>query len=290
MPIDVDQVLGAQLPPVEVSWNERDILLYHLSLGAGVPATDASELVYAYEDGLRVLPTFAVVAGMDWEPSGESGLLSIPGLDIDLRAVLHGEQEIEVHRPLPARGQGRSVTRIADVWDKGRAAVLRTEARVEDADGQPLWTARSSIFVRGEGGFGGDRGAAGVSATPPDRAPDHEVRAPVMEQQALLYRLNGDRNPLHADPAFAAQAGFDRPILHGLCTYGMTAKAVADACLDGRPDAISAYAARFKGIVLPGETLLVRLWADGDDEWIAQVVTEERGEPALEGRLTTGSR
>jgi acyl dehydratase len=280
VPIDVRRAVGATRDPVTIGWDVRDVLLYQLSLGAGVPPSDPGELRYAFERDLAVLPTFAVVAGNGWRPRGaRGGFNGLPGVDIDPRAILHGEQSIEVHGPIPAAGEARSAMALTDVWDKGTAAVLRTRTDVEDLDGRPLWTARASIFVRGEGGFGGDRGPS-VRRPPPDREPDTVVRSPTLPQQALLYRLNGDRNPLHADPEFAAAAGFDAPILHGLCTYGVVCKAIVDGHLGGDVTAVAAFDARFGGIVLPGETLVTSVWEE-DGELLVGATTEERGEPVV---------
>lgn len=260
MPIDVERARGAERHPSTLEWDDQDVLLYHLSLGAGDPPTSAAQLAWAYEDGLQVLPTFPVVAGARGAAGG-GGLNDLPGVDIDMHAVLHGEQEVEVHRPIPVRGTARAVGRVADVWDKGKAAVLRLETDVTDPDGSPLWTSRSSIFVRGEGGFGGDRGPSSGNV-PPERPPDRVVDTPTLPQQALLYRLNGDRNPLHADPGFARLAGFEQPILHGLCTYGMVCRAVIDDHLGGDASAVARFTARFGGVVLPGETLRTELWEE----------------------------
>ncbi len=170
--------------------------------------------------------------------------MSFPGIEIDLAKVVHGSQEVVVHAPIPPSGKGRTVTRISEVWDKGKAAVIVQESTTEDLDGTPLWTARSSIFARGEGGFGGERGPS-ESVELPDREPDAEIDVPTLPQQALLYRLCGDRNPLHSDPEFATAAGFPAPILHGLCTYGIVCKAVTDRFLD----ADSRPSRRFPGTV-----------------------------------------
>ncbi len=164
-----------------------------------------------------------------------------------------------MHGPLPTDGQGVAQSRIADVWDKGKAAVIIQEATVTTPSGDPLWTARSSIFARGEGGFGGSRGPS--SRLPePEGNPVLEVEVPTLPQQALLYRLCGDRNPLHADPTFAAMAGFDRPILHGLCTYGVVCKALVDNLLAGDVSRVESFSTRFAGILFPGETLRIRAW------------------------------
>jgi acyl dehydratase len=259
MPIDPDLALAAPPVSTELVWTPQDVQLYHLGLGAGVPATDPAELAYAYEKGLKVLPTFAVVAG---RPTGVS-MFSTPGIDIQLVNVLHGGQAIEVHREIPASGRATATGRITDIWDKGKAAVIRTESVIADADG-PLWTNRSQVFVRGEGGFGGERGPSVVDDKP-GREPDLVLEVPTLEQLALIYRLSGDWNPLHADPAFAAMAGFDRPILHGLCSYGITCKAVVDRVLDGEVGRVAEYSTRFAGVFFPGETMRVRVWDDGAD-------------------------
>src|SRR5699024_3832828 len=164
---------------------------------------------------------------------------------------------------IPANGAGTTTTRIAEVWDKGKAAVIVQEGETVDADGTPLWTTRSSIFARGEGGFGGERGPSEKIGLP-EREPDAVADAPILPQQALLYRLCGDRNPLHSDPEFAKAAGFDRPILHGLCSYGITCKTVVDAMLGGDTAKVKGFKARFAGIVFPGETLRVRMWREGE--------------------------
>ena len=261
MPIDVDAALAAELEPVEFSWTSSDVQLYHLALGAGADPMDARELRYLTDGRPQVLPTFSSVAASFHLT--EPPKVNFPGVDIELSRVLHGSEAVSVAGPLPASGTARATTRFTDIWDKGTAAVLVSETTVTDPDGNPLWSTRRSIFARGEGGFGGDRGPSS-SATLPDRAPDVEVDIPVLPQQALLYRMCGDRNPLHSDPDFAAAAGFPRPILHGLCTYGMTCKALVDAVLDAEPARVASYGARFAGVVFPGETLRASAWLEGD--------------------------
>ncbi|MFJ5611961.1 MaoC/PaaZ C-terminal domain-containing protein [Streptomyces sp. NPDC093221] len=259
MPIDVAKALAAEPRRTEIAWNHKDVLLYHLGIGAGRPATDADELRYTLESRLHVLPSFATVAGGG--PGSVDGSIG-PGIDVDLAAVLHGGQRLVLHRPLPVSGRAVRTGSVAAVYDKGKAAVIVLRSEVADDDG-PLWSSDNEIFVRGEGGFGGERGPS-RRPKPPTRAPDKAVDVPVREDQALLYRLSGDWNPLHADPEFAATAGFDRPILHGLCSYGATLKAVTDTLLGGDVARIRSYATRFAGVVYPGETLRVRMWADGD--------------------------
>ncbi len=256
MPIDAAKALAAEPRSGEIAWTAKDVQLYHLGIGAGIPATDPDELRYTLESRLHVLPSFATVAGAG-SPGVISGL-SMPGVDVDLARVLHGGQSLEIHRPLPVEGTATATSRIAGVYDKGKAAVLVMRTEVADADG-PLWTNDAQIFVRGEGGWGGDRGPS-ARLEPVDAEPDRVVERPVREDQALLYRLSGDRNPLHADPEFAKVAGFERPILHGLCTYGITLKAVVDTLLGGDVTRVRGYATRFAGVVYPGETLRVRMW------------------------------
>jgi acyl dehydratase len=281
VPIDLDVALGASLPVEDFSWSATDVLLYHLALGAGADPVDPRELRYTVEDRLQVLPTFAVVAQTvhRFEPPA----LRYPGISVELANVLHGTQRIDVHRPLPPDGKARATARITAVHDKGAAAVIETRTEVTDLDGRPLWTDRAGIFARGEGGFGGDRGPSGRPPPPPDREPDNVLVTRTAPQQALWYRLLGDRNPLHADPAFAAAAGYPRPILHGLCTYGMVAKAVVDAELDGDVTRVAGYAVRFAGVVFPGETLRTSVWREGERRVLRTTVDERDGAPALTG-------
>ena len=275
MPIDVDVALNAELDPIEFSWVSSDIQLYHLGLGAGANPMDPRELRYLIDDTPQVLPTFGNVAATFHATKPPT--VKFPGIDIELSKVLHASERVEVPAPLPASGSAKAVTRFTDIWDKGKAAVIWSETTVSDPHGTLLWTQKRSIFARGEGGFGGERGPSGggSSDAAPDRPPDLEVEVPILPQQALLYRLCGDRNPLHSDPEFAAAAGFSQPILHGLYTYGMTCKAITDALLDGDAGAVSAYGARFSGVAFPGETLKVGIWKD-NGRFLASVVAPSR--------------
>lgn len=261
MAIDPAVAIGAELEPVEFSWSSSDVQLYHLALGAGSDPMDARELRYLSDGNPQVLPTFSSVAASFHMT--EPPAVSFPGIDIELSRVLHASEAVSVPGSLPATGSGRAVTRITDIWDKGKAAVIVNETEVTDAAGRPLWSTRRSIFARGEGGFGGDRGPS-TSVTTPDREPDAVIDIAVLPQQALLYRMCGDRNPLHSDPEFAAAAGFPRPILHGLCTYGMTCKALVDHFLDADATAVGSYGARFTGVVFPGETIRASVWREGN--------------------------
>ncbi|KDN20030.1 MaoC/PaaZ C-terminal domain-containing protein [Amycolatopsis rifamycinica] len=268
MPIDPEVAIGAEIGEVSFAWTSSDVLLYHLALGAG-----PDELRYTYEQDLVVLPTFATVAAnlRVFDPPA----LSFPGVEIDLAKVLHGKQEIRLHKPIPVEGKAVARSRIADVYDKGKAAVVVQEVAVTSSAGDPLWTARSSIFARGEGGFGGSRGPSETLSWP-SGAPDAVLEVPTLPQQALLYRLCGDRNPLHADPAFARAAGFERPILHGLCTYGIVARVLVNEFLDGDPARVASFAAKFAGVVFPGETLRIRVWRAGDGRLLVTTSAIER--------------
>ncbi|MGW3911335.1 MaoC/PaaZ C-terminal domain-containing protein [Streptomyces sp. NPDC005070] len=277
MPIDAAKAVAAQPRTGEIAWSHKDVQLYHLGLGAGVPATDPDELRYTLESRLHVLPSFATVAGAG-SPGVISGL-SMPGVDVDLARVLHGGQSVRLHRPIPADGTATATGRIAAVYDKGTAAVLVMRTEVTDAEG-PLWTNDAQIFVRGEGGWGGDRGP-GARLEAPSGPPARTVERPIREEQALLYRLSGDWNPLHADPEFAKLAGFDRPILHGLCTYGMTLKAVVDTLLGGDVTRVRAYTTRFAGVVFPGETLRIRMWPGDGAVRVAVSAVERDDAPVL---------
>ncbi|MFJ8532892.1 MaoC/PaaZ C-terminal domain-containing protein [Streptomyces sp. NPDC093591] len=278
MPIDAAKAVAAEPRRGEIAWTSKDVQLYHLGIGAGTPATDLDELRYTLESRLHVLPSFATVAG-----SGSPGVingLSMPGIEVDLARVLHGGQTLTIHRPIPAAGTATATGRIAAVYDKGKAAVLVMRTDVADADG-PLWTNDAQIFVRGEGGWGGDRGPS-ARLEPPAGEPTRTVERPVREDQALLYRLSGDWNPLHADPEFAKVAGFERPILHGLCTYGMTLKAVVDTLLGGDVTRVRSYTTRFAGVVYPGETLRIRMWRqEGDAVRVAVSAVERDDAPVL---------
>jgi acyl dehydratase len=275
MPIDPARVLEASIPDSEHRWDADDVILYHLGVGAGVPPTDPGELEYTYEANLKVLPSFATIPMF----SSMMNVLNLDGLEINPAMILHGEQGIEIHSPIPTHASVRNSAAVAAVYDKGKGAVVVLEIVTSDMAGERLFTNRASIFVRGEGGFGGESGPE-PGNRPPDRDPDHVVERATLPQQALLYRLSGDKNPLHADPGFAAFGGFDRPILHGLCSYGIVCKAVVDAALDGDVAAVASFDARFTGVVYPGETIVTSMWHEGD-RWIVAAHTAERGTPVI---------
>ena len=274
MPIDPSVAIGADLGSQPFSWSETDVLLYHLGIGA-------TDLSYTLEGpGLQVLPSFGVVAptfhATDPPP------LDLPGCDINLAQVVHGYQSIAVNGPLPTSGSATVRTRISEIWDKGKAAVIWQDGVATSSTGAELWTTRSSIFVKGEGGWGGDRGQS-QAVEVPDRAPDTDTTYDVTPQQAMLYRLCGDRNPLHADPDFAKAAGFPAPILHGLCSYGIVLRTLTDELLGGDATTVAGFGVKFAGVVFPGESIRVRGWReDGRVIGSASVAGGERdGAPVL---------
>ena len=270
MPIDPSAV-GTKGDPFEHSWDERDVMLYALGVGAG---TD--ELAFTTENTkdtpLQVLPTMAVVLGV----GGFSAMRSIGTFNPAM--LVHGEQAITVHGTIPTRGTVSTVGEVTGIYDKGKGALVVLESTSTDtATGEPLFTTTMSAFIRGEGDFGGDRGPSGPSNVPPDRAPDHEVTYQTRPDQALLYRLSGDRNPLHSDPSFAEMGGFDTPILHGLCTYGFPGRALLHTLCGSDPARFRSIEGRFSSPVFPGESLTVRTWADGG-EAVFQTTASGHGE------------
>ncbi|HWD05880.1 MAG TPA: MaoC/PaaZ C-terminal domain-containing protein [Kribbella sp.] len=259
--------VGATSGPRRTAWNSKDCLLYALGVGAGV-----DELAFITENtkGVeqRVLPTYPVVLSTDPAIFKRFG-------SFDWAKVVHAEQGVEVLAPLPAEGAVLTTTRIADMFDKGKAALVVTETEsVDENTGETLFRTRSALFIGGAGGWGGARGP-NSSWSAPDRDPDHTVTYATRPEQALLYRLSGDRNPLHSDPAFARRAGFERPILHGLCTYGFTGRALLNALADGDPARLRGIDARFAAPVLPGDTLSVDIWRTGSGQAVFQTKRDD---------------
>ncbi len=261
MPLNRD-IVGIPAEPAERSWTISDVLLYALGVGAGQP-DPAAELEYTTENSIgvttRVLPTFANLLGRGRAaPSRSLG-------DFNPAALLHGEQAFEVHGLLPVEGTARTTSTVTGIYDKGSGALVVTESTsVNAATGAPLATTRSGVFIRGEGGFGGERGPSGTDWEMPARSPDMSVTYQTRPEQALLYRLTGDRNPLHSDPKFAAKGGLARPILHGMCTYGFTGRALLHAVCGSDPARFRAMEARFTHPVMPGDELTVSMWLDGN--------------------------
>jgi acyl dehydratase len=259
MPINPSAV-GAEFDPFERSWDSTAAMLYAVGVGA---STDEIEFTTENSSGVeqRVLPTFATVIGGG---AGGGGGLGVIG-SFNPAMLVHGEQAIELHSPLPVEGTASTSGKISGIWDKGSGAVVEVESLSVDAkSGSKLFSSRASIFIRGEGGFGGNRGPSGDRNTPPDRDPDHVVSYETLPQQALIYRLSGDRNPLHSDPEFAALAGFDKPIIHGLCTYGFTGRALLHTLCGSDPERFRSIEGRFTKPAWPGDVLTVKMWVQGD--------------------------
>ena len=263
-------LVGVPGEPHERSWTSTDALLYAIGVGAGL-GDPLQELQFTTENtaGVKqqVLPTFGVLLAQG-RASGDLG-------DFDRAMLVHAEQEFELHRPLPVEGTVRTVATVTGIYDKGSGALVASEnVAVDAATGAKLVTSRSGAFIRGEGGFGGERGPSGRWQRP-ERPPDHQVVQPTRPEQALLYRLSGDRNPLHADPKFAARGGFSRPILHGLCTYGMTGRALLHTLCGSDPARFGSMSGRFSRPVLPGDTLVVSIWREDGDSALFQTATED---------------
>ncbi|WP_227980401.1 MaoC/PaaZ C-terminal domain-containing protein [Nocardia spumae] len=250
--------IGADNGFGEVTWTHRDAILYALGVGAG-QADPLAELQYTTENSegvtQQMLPVFGVVLGMTYGKRPNLG-------DYHLSKVLHGEQSFTVHTPLPVAGSAKVATVVTGIYDKGKSALAVMETTVADAATDQAWlTSRTSLFIRGEGGFGGEpQPPADWQA--PGRPADIEVSAQIRTDQTLLYRLSGDRNPLHSDPKFAAKAGFPRPILHGMCTYGVTGRLLVNALCDGDTTRVKGMDGRFSKPVMPGAELTVSIWKD----------------------------
>jgi acyl dehydratase len=258
MPIDPGKV-GLEGEPFERAWTPKDCMLYALGVGCGT-----SDLRFATEKDQQVLPTMAVVLGSGGAPYQQAGTWK-------RGAIVHGEESIEVFGAIPPEGRVRVSGRIAGIYDRGKGALLVLESSSRDAKTDELrFRVRMSLFVRGEGGFGGERGPTLEANAPPDRKPDHELSFATRDDQALLYRLNGDMNPLHSDPDFARRAGFDRPILHGLCTYGFAGRALLAALCGGDPARFRGMEGRFSKPVFPGEALRTAIWELGSGEALFQ--------------------
>ncbi len=255
MPINPDAV-GTRGEPTRRSWTSKDALLYAVGVGAGT-----EELQYTTENTKdlkqQVLPTFAVIIGGGGVPMSAAGTFN-PAL------MVHGEQGIELLGEIPPDGEIESVGEITGIYDKGSAAVLAFSSESKNvATGEVLLRTSMTLFCRGEGGFGGDRGPSDKIEFP-QREADHQVSYKTREDQALTYRLSGDRNPLHSDPSFAAMGGFDKPILHGLCSYGFTGRALLQTLCAGQSGNFKSMKARFSRPVIPGDELIISMWVDGN--------------------------
>ncbi len=256
--IRYDRVMSLE-KTAEHQWTEKDAMLYALGIGLAQNPLDQNELAFVYEEHLKAFPTFPVVVGFDEGAMEDIG--------IDYRYVLHGEHAVTLHRPFPSSGRASAISRMVGAWDKGagKGAVFSEEKVITlHGDTSPLITLRKTSFARAEGGYGGPHEGQPAPHAVPARAPDRTVHITTSPNQALLYRLSGDLNPLHADPATAEAAGFPRPILHGLCSFAICCRAVLSEYCDFDPTRIAHHEVRFSAPVYPGETLSIDLWKDGD--------------------------
>jgi acyl dehydratase len=261
MALDYQTLLNYRFPDFEQTYQQSDTILYALSVGLGYDPIDVHQLQFVYEDNLLALPTMAAVLGVGdfWGTD--------PVLGLDWPSLLHGEQSLRLHHPIPVKGRVRGRCRIVDIIDKGEGigAFLRTETELTDLDrGTLLATLNATVIARNDGGFGGPGGQLPAPPPIPERKPDQRCDLPTLTQMALLYRLNGDRNPLHADPAIARTVNFERPILHGLCTLGVAGHALLKMCCAYDPSCLRALQVRFSAPVYPGETLRTEIWRESE--------------------------
>ena len=260
MTIDYEKLLALTIPEAEHSYTERDTILYALGVGVGHDPMSRGELQFVYEPNLKTLPTYPVVLGYPgfWARDLDTG--------IDWVRLVNGEQGVRRHRPIPVRGTVVGRTRILDVVDKGtgKGALVYTEREVSDkASGQLLASVTQTIFCRADGGFGGPPRPTLPVHPIPERTPDTVCDLTTRPEQALIYRLSGDRNALHADPEVAKKAGYERPVLHGAATFGVAGHAVVKAACDDDPERVVSSACRFSAPVIPGETIRTEIWRDG---------------------------
>lgn len=278
VPLNYDKLINWPFKDVVQRYTWKDSILYALGLGFGSNPIDANELRFVYEDGLESFPTMPAVLGHPgpWMSDPETG--------IDMLKVLHGEQHLTIHKPLPAEGTIIGRNKVIEVVDKGadKGALISIERQLCDESTGDLYSTQIAIiFARANGGFGGPVTRSPKPHQLPDRPPDTTIDISTTAQMALLYRLSGDYNPLHADPDFALQAGFDTPILHGLCTFGYACRAVLNRACGGDPAALRKLQGQFSNPVFPGDMLIIRGWDEGE-RVILDVTTRERpGKPCL---------
>jgi len=265
VPIYYPDILEEKSEPKTLAYIEKDVMLYALGIGLGDDPMDRTELAFVYEQNLKVVPTAATVLHASvGRPQMTGRGPEHRRSSVNYAMIVHGEQKIELHRPLPTFGSFTTTTSTIGAFDKGagKGAVIINQTIWTDDTGEKIATLTGTVFARGDGGFGGPSEGAPQPHTVPTRAPDKTVEFTTRPSQALLYRLNGDRNPLHADPDVAKRAGFDRPILHGLCTYGITCRAVLQEVVGFDAERILSHQVRFSAPVFPGDTIAVDLWQD----------------------------
>ncbi|HEX2559010.1 MaoC/PaaZ C-terminal domain-containing protein [Phenylobacterium sp.] len=269
MPIYYPDILDQRTAARTFTYRDKDVMLYALGIGLGADPMDEKELAFVYEKNLKVVPTAATVLAAGARAIEGAAAPKLPEghrpSQINYLMMVHGEQKVELHRPLPTTGTFTVEGRTVGAWDKGegKGAVVVNETTWTNDKGEKVATLTGSMFARGDGGFGGPTEGQPEPHQVPSRSPDLSVDISTRPDQALLYRLNGDRNPLHSDPESARRSGFPRPILHGLCTYGITCRAVLQAITDFDPEQIYSHQARFSAPVFPGDVITVDLWRDG---------------------------
>ncbi len=270
--VAISQAAGIELPATTFEYEDRDVMLYAIGVGA-------TELDFVFERNLKVLPTFAVIPAFP----GLMGLTA--AVDLNPVMILHGEQGIKLNKPIPVKGRLTTAGKVTGVYDKGKGALVVIESETKDEQGEVLFVNTAGVFVRGAGGFGGERGP-GAGNQPPDRAPDKTAEMQTLPIQAMIYRLSGDRNPLHIDPAFAKMAGYDTPILHGLCTLGHAGRAVLGAYCDNDPARMTGLEVRFSGVVFPGDSIITEMWDEGGGRIVLQAKTQ-RGDVVISNAAAT---
>ncbi|MCR9213866.1 MAG: MaoC/PaaZ C-terminal domain-containing protein [Proteobacteria bacterium] len=262
MAIDYDKLINWKFDDIEQTYTSKDTILYALGLGLSMDPLDMDQLRFTYEEDLLALPTMAVVLAYP------GFFLKQPEFGVDWVKVLHGEQGIEIHKPLPAESTVIGTSKITEIIDKGEgkgALMYSTREVFEKSTGDLLATLTSTTFCRGDGGFGGPAVEAPKPHVLPEREPDTIVELPTLDQAALIYRLSGDFNPLHADPRVATAAGFKAPILHGLCSLGVAGHALVKQACGYDPSKLKSLQLRFSAPVYPGETIVTEIWNDGED-------------------------
>ena len=263
MPLNVDKLLALKIPAVEHSYGPKDCMLYALGLGLGQDPLNADELAFVYEKNLKVLPTFALMQGY------AAYWLRKPELGVTWAKVVHGEQGLVLYQPVAPQGTVIGRTRILDVVDKGegKGALVYSLREISDkASGRLLATLTQTTFCRADGGFGGPTRETPPPHALPERAPDLTSDLPTRPEMALIYRLSGDVNALHVDPDFAKAAGFPRPVLHGLASFGIAGHALLKTVCGYDPARLTAMAGRFSAPVYPGETIRTEFWRDNDKD------------------------
>jgi acyl dehydratase len=266
MPINYEQMMQSKSEGLEASYGDREVMLYALGIGFQRDPMDEAELRFSYEKELVVVPTFATVIPTGRPRAGASAG-SNPMAGINYLMVVHGEQRVQIHKPLPPAAEVVSDMRVLGVWDKGKekgAIIVNERVIREKSTGEKLATLVGTTFARGDGGFGGPKDGAPEPHQLPARKPDLVHECDTRADQAFIYALSGDRNPLHRDPKIARMAGFPKPILHGLCSYGTACRAVISTVCKYDPTKITSFDVRFSSPVYPGETIVTEMWVDGN--------------------------